>query len=1257
MTGSGGRPRGLRRRTGALMALLVAGTMVMIDLPASANQEFVPGEDSTEELWSHVRGTPPAEVDGKEPVVVPEEFRSFRLNRAGLEEALEQAPLEEAAADLAETAGRRTATASAAPALELALPKPDGGFERFAIEESPILEAGLAAANPDIATYAGRSLDDPARTVRADLTSLGFHASVRGPGGSWYVEPHYHLDQSLYVSYYAANVTENPHGVFVEKEDAGSASVEEQLGDLLAQAEPQAAADAGPEVQLRIYRLALLSDPTYSTYFGGPQNVLAAKVTMMNRVNQIYEDESAIRMILIDDNDKIALNTAADMTGANGPCGSAPCFTAAQASGCGGGTLGRNRIVIGQLIGAANYDVGHIIFGLSGGGVASLNSVGGNAKAQGCTGLPNPVGDFFAVDYVAHEIGHQFGSNHTFNGSVGNCSGGNRSGANSVEPGSGSSIMAYAGICGRDNLQPHTDPYWSQRSYQVIDAFVTSDRPAINEVQTVSLRDFDTNGDSFRLRYDQEWSAPIVRGTNYTTAAIQAALQGLPDWPAGGVATVAAWGGTGGLNDFGFQVTFSGTLAATDVPMLQIEVEGGSGFVGDTAKGGPVDNQGHVVTATGNHAPVVEPLTSYTIPYRTPFALTGGATDADGDTVTYMWEQNNIGTAAVALANQVKTTGPLFRQFGTALDMTRYDPREYDNPGTNSVTTDPTRIFPDMAQILAGNTNAKTGVCPDAVPPTGTLPASLVDCLSEFLPTSAYPGPMDFRLTARDGNPGAGGIGSADTVISLAPGSGPFLVTSQSAGATLYGGSTQTVTWDVAGTDAAPIGTSDVRISLSDDGGLTYPYVLAAATPNDGSADVTLPNAGIERARIKVEAVGNVFFAVNEADLAISAVPVVTNDAPGGTATVQYSDALSPTVTVSATDPDSPGSALTAVATGLPAGLSLTVGTTSPGTTVPGTRTWTVTGNVTAAPGSYPVTVTVTDEAGGEGTTSFTIVVQPEDAGVTYTGDTVVYAAPGAATATVSLRATLRDSSLLPLSGDSAPGDIRNATVTFAAGGTDLCGPVAVGAALVGSTTTGSGTCTAELEPGTYTVAATAGSYYTGTTTATVRVIAADGGSVTGTGEITATSSAGTYAATPGSRVGVELSVRYAPPASTRLSGNATVSLVSGGVSYELRSTSLDALGTTRRTEAGAACSAGPSQVCWGIGTVRATADLVNRATGATVKRGLELRITFTDRGAPGRNDTLGVTVWDGSTLVHSSAWTGAATAEQALTGGNLNVQ
>ncbi|HET6547001.1 MAG TPA: M12 family metallo-peptidase, partial [Solirubrobacter sp.] len=445
------------------------------------------------DVWNELGGTPPAA--GAE--VKPERFRAFTLDKGELRASLTRAP--------------KGARGAAGSSSVLELPSPAGGVQRFRVYESSIMEPALAARHPEITTYAGRGIDDPTASVVADTSPLGFHASVRSMAGGWYVDPYYHDDQSVYVSYFTRDLKDSAAERFVEH-DAG--------GDSAASSEFSAGAVAGPEVELRTFRLALITDPSYANYHGA-DNVTAAKVTLMNRVDQIYETESAIRMVLIGDNDKLNLDTPAMATGANGPCGAAACYTSTNSCGS---VLNRNRIVAGQIVGASAYDIGHIAMGNSGGGVAGLGVVGGNDKARGCTGLATPTGDYFAVDYVAHEMGHQFNGNHTFNGTQSNC-GGNRSGEDSVEPGSGSSIMAYAGICQQDNLQPHSDPYWTPHSYEEIQSLVTGERDPIDEVQNVALRDFDGT-DSFTIGLLGKTSAPIVRGTNYSAAGIARELQG-----------------------------------------------------------------------------------------------------------------------------------------------------------------------------------------------------------------------------------------------------------------------------------------------------------------------------------------------------------------------------------------------------------------------------------------------------------------------------------------------------------------------------------------------------------------------------------------------------------------------------------------------------------------------------------------------------------------------------------------------------------
>jgi hypothetical protein len=1556
-----------------LIIIAISAAFVLSTVPgAYASQQYsgLPNAQGTpngagQNLWQPVSGTPRPARAGAKPAVNPRHFKSYTLNERGMAALLATAPNEHS------QAARRNP-------LVLSLPNPQGGFVSFAVQESPIMEPGLAAQHPDVKTYNGRGLDDPAATIRFDLTPLGFHASVRSPDGAWYIDPYFHLDNSLYATYYGRDVKEDSHEPFVERDaDAAELSVDEGYyhaadtvtvfgsgftpgadititisdpeeniaprtipaqadelgafetsfiadpdgnldthiveatdGEAYASTSYQVVRDDDPTTDpptgdmLRTYRLALITDPGYAAFFGGPQNVTAAKVTLMNRVTQIYEDDLSIRMMLVANNDLLNLDTWAQAIGPNGPCGAAGCFTQAQVTGCSSTT--RARYVIGQIIGASNYDIGHLALGQPGGGVANLGVVGRSNKAGGCTGIPTPVGDFYAVDYVAHEMGHQFSGNHPFNGNQLNCSGGNRSGATSVEPGSGSSIMAYAGICLTDDLQAHSDPYFSQRSLQEISTYAASNQAAINEVQTVSLRRFgggnevqvvtfgpgysrastiqplsvninaapsatsrggaeeysntvtiataaahtlqvgDTviiagvavagyngtwtvtavptsrsfqyfnptsdlatsgggtatlaapgatqvgntatirtaaahnrsvgdvvtltgagayNGtwtitavptprsfefihttsglansgggtvtffapfqvriggndstviggsglpytaaniqaainaiagfagtvtvsgaaatgftvsyggasasvdvpnielvnlncggcfasveetnhggafDSFRLNYDGNVSALITNGVNYTAAGIQAALA--PLLPAGATVTVAGFGG-GAFSNSGFQVTFAGSLAQTNVPVmlaLQDFSPGASGFVGETDKGGAVDNKGGIITPTGNTWPAVIVPMTLTIPLRTPFALTGSAADIDGDTLLYSWEQNDRGgTAGTSLLNNTKTNGPLFAMFPKSGQISLADSLQYNSPGENHLTIDPTRVFPDLQQILDNNTNADTGACPPG-PIAPLALQSITECYSEFLPTLDYVGfagvnasplSLHFRFTARDGR---GGVNAGDTTLLLATNAGPFLVTSPNSAVTYKGSSTQDVTWNPANTDSGPVNAANVKISLSADGGHTYPYILAESTANDGAEQVVLPNIGTTQARVKIEAVGNIFFDVSNADFTIQALPVVSNSlGEGGSQAVQYSDSLSPDVTVTATDADSLGKDLSAAAVGLPAGMSLSIVSTTDDSTLPGSRMWKVAGATTAAPGNYPVTVTITDETGGSAATSFTIVVTKEDVEAAYTGDMLAFTSSGGTTANVLLRVTLIDKN------DGERGDIRNATVTFKEGANTLCGPLA--AALInGDTTTGTASCTQSLGIGAHTIDIYVNNHYAGSSSGVVEVAQPDGSFVTGGGYRTIGTSGGTYKADTGTRASFGFNVNYKNLKS--LQGHANIVFRKGGRTYQIKSTAIDSLGI--KANSGAAEFRSKANLT----------DVTDPLAPISLGGNLTLQMTMTDKGEPGSNDTIGITLWQGNTLLFSSEWNGAKTLEKLLSGGNLVV-
>ncbi|MGC4101740.1 zinc-dependent metalloprotease [Ferruginibacter sp.] len=261
-----------------------------------------------------------------------------------------------------------------------------------------------------------------------------------------------------------------------------------------------------------------------------------------------------------------------------------------------------------------------------------------------------------------------------------------------------------------------------------------------------------------------------------------------------------------------------------------------------------------------NVAPVIGALSNYTIPISTPFALTGTATDANGDALTYCWEQNDNAsssqTGASSVASPTKATGPNWLSF--------------------SPTASGTRLFPKLSTILSGLL-----VTPVI---TGGDAGTNIEALSSVSRT------LNFRLTVRDNHVysstapvSVGQTAFSDVVVTVSNTSGPFNVTAPNTAVTWAGGSTQTITWNVANTTASPVSCANVKISLSTDGGNTFPTVLTASTPNDGSEALVIPSTPSTTARIKIEAVGNIFFDISNTNFTIGAA-IACGDASGLTA-------------------------------------------------------------------------------------------------------------------------------------------------------------------------------------------------------------------------------------------------------------------------------------------------------------------------------------------------------------------------------------
>lgn len=633
----------------------------------------------TDRLWSETSGKSTTEIFENKLTINNPKIYSLDIN--GLKNALAKAPKRLAAGEKSE--------------IIISFPNSEGKMENFKVRENSNFDPQLAAKYPDIKSYIGEGLGDSGSTVYFSVSPLGLSSmEIYGDKSAVFIEP-YSKDLSTYVVYKKSDKKDDLSKFECTVIDVAQKGVANTTNLV---ARPNA-----DDAKLRTFRLALSCTGEYATYFGGTKaNALAAMNNTMTRVNGVFEKDFAARMVLIANNDSVIYTNAS--TDPYSPASSLSNWNSQLQS------------TLTSVIGEANYDVGHL-FGASGGG--------GNAGCIGCvctngskgSGYTSPAdaipsGDNFDIDYVAHELGHQFGGNHTF--SMNN----EGTGAN-MEPGSGSTIMGYAGITSQD-IQPHSDAFFHAISIQQI-----------------------TNN-----------------------------------------------------------------IKAKTCPTS---------------------------TSTGNSIPTANAGLDYTIPKGTPFMLTGSGTDANGDSLTYIWEQmdnaSSSQTGASSAASATKATGPTFRSW--------------------TPQTTPVRYFPRMASVLAGAT-------------TTAGSEITVEALSNVART------YNFRFTVRDNRAGGSGNNSDDAVITVNGTAGPFSVSSQNTATTVTGGTSQTVTWNVAGTTANGVNAANVDILWSTDGGNTWTTLLAG-TPNDGTQAVTIPNTSTTTGRIMVKGSNHIFFDVNNANITVNA--------------------------------------------------------------------------------------------------------------------------------------------------------------------------------------------------------------------------------------------------------------------------------------------------------------------------------------------------------------------------------------------------
>lgn len=627
----------------------------------------------------------PAKYNSKEFGTSAKMIRGYyKLDLASIREQLKNAP----------------EMGSGAQPVIIALPTLDGKIERFNVYSLPVVVKSLADRY-DLGSYTGAGVDDPSKLVRFSVAPNDFQSMLYHNGAYEFIEP---VDKAQGIYGVHPKTTNTGTKPFTCATEEGAAA-QKQIADLAKNnsfANNAADFSKNADQKYRTMRLAMSVTGEYTQAFGGTVALALAQINAtLTRVNGVFEKDFALHLNLQDYPGLIYVDPATDpystVTGGNAP-------------GAWGLEL---QQTLTAIVGNDNYDIGHL-FGASGGGgnagcigCVCVNPATANTKAKGSAytspagGLPQ--GDNFDIDYVAHEFGHQLGANHTFSHSL-------ESANVNVEPGSGSSIMGYAGITGANSdVQPHSDAYFHAASIQQVQANL---------------------------------------------------------------------------------------IAKT------CDVE----------------------TPVTNTPPTVAAMPNYTIPKSTAFVLTGSATDAEGDPLTYTWEQMNNATVAINKSNLGNTTtGATFR--------------------SKAPSASPVRYFPALATVLNGVLRDTAG----------------------WESVSSVARTTNFRLTARDNNadPAQQQTNFANQVIVVGA-DGPFKITTDYMNA----GVASPFTWDVANTAAAPYSAANVKIDYTVNNGTSW-TVLSASTPNDGAESLVFPAALIgQPVKVRVSAIGNVFYAAKSVTVA-----------------------------------------------------------------------------------------------------------------------------------------------------------------------------------------------------------------------------------------------------------------------------------------------------------------------------------------------------------------------------------------------------